>query len=427
MPGSANEFREAVRGFSDELVALQQPIRILDAVAWGDDVAAEFFAAGCRRQPNVDAEYYAPHRPLRFEPEEVRAGFTDLRSRISRGLGGAPVAGLLVERIDEYLRVIDMLDARGTPAFSPIASELYGGIDDGLHPDGPTLADLGVLMDDALTSIDLGTWQPPEEHSYTAETGVDILRDRLAPVCGDELRVIIDDGIVADAAAGGDYIKLRADAMFSARDLRVLEVHEGWVHVATTLNGRHQPWCTFLGKGTPSTTSTQEGLAVFTEITTMSSTPDRLRKVTRRVLAIKMAQEGGTFLDVFRWFVDEGLAEADAWASSVRVFRGSTPTDGPFTKDLVYTRGFLEVYDFMRLAVKRGLIDRLPLLFAGKLAVRELGVLAHLVEEGLLESPSRLPPHVADISALASWMAYSNLLNRIDLNQMETHLGAALD
>lgn len=427
MPASAVEFRETVRSFSDELVALQQPIRVLDAIAWGDDVAAEFFAAGCDRQPSVDADYYATRRPLRFEPDDVRIGLTDLRARISRRLGGAPIAGLLVGRIDEYRRVIDLLAARGTPAFSAIAAELYGGSDDELHPDGPTLANLGALMDDALTSIDLGMWQPPEDHSYTAEAGVDILADRLAAVCGDELRVMIDDGIVADAAAGGDYIKLRADAMFSARDLRVLEVHEGWVHVATTLNGRHQPWCTFLGKGTPSTTSTQEGLAVFTEITTMSSTPDRLRKVTRRVLAIKMAEEGGTFLDVYRWFVDEGLVPADAWASAVRVFRGSTPEGGPFTKDLVYTRGFLEVYDFMRLAVRRGLLERLPLLFAGKLAVREIGVLAQLVDEGLLEPPSRLPPHVADISALASWMAYSNLLNRIDLHQMETHLGTALD
>ncbi|MEO6654204.1 MAG: flavohemoglobin expression-modulating QEGLA motif protein [Ilumatobacteraceae bacterium] len=427
MPESAVKFREEVRAFSDELVALQQPIRVLDAIAWDDDVAAQFFAAGCDRQPAVDADYYVTHRPLRFEPGEVRNGLTDLRRRISQRLGGAPVEGLLVNRVDEYLRVIDLLEARGTPAFSSIASELYGGIDDELHPGGPTLADLGALMDDALTSIDLGMWQPPEDQSYTAEAGVHILGDRLTAVCGDELRVMIDDGIVADAAAGGNYIKLRADAMFSERDLRVLEVHEGWVHVATTLNGRRQPWCTFLGKGTPSTTSTQEGLAVFTEITTMSSTPDRLRKVTRRVLAIKMAAEGGTFLDVYRWFVAEGLAETDSWASTVRVFRGSTPESGPFTKDLVYTRGFLEVYDFMRLAVRRGLLDRLPLLFAGKLAVREVGVLAQLVEEGLLEQPSRLPPHVADISALASWMAYSNLLNRIDLHQMEKHLGSALD
>ena len=158
MPGSAIDFRETVRAFSDELVALQQPIRILDAIAWGDDVAADFFAAGCTRQPDVDAEYYATRRPLRFEPDEVRAGLTELRGRISRQLGAAPIEGLLVARIDEYLRVIDLLEARGTPTFSPIAAELYGGSDDQLHPGGPTLADLGVLMDDALTSIDLGIW-----------------------------------------------------------------------------------------------------------------------------------------------------------------------------------------------------------------------------------------------------------------------------
>ena len=111
MPASAIEFRETVRSFSDELVALQQPIRILDAIAWGDDVASDFFAAGCDRQPDVDAEYYATRRPLRFEPDDVRAGFTDLRVRISRRLGGAPIEGLLVGRIDEYLRVIDLLEA----------------------------------------------------------------------------------------------------------------------------------------------------------------------------------------------------------------------------------------------------------------------------------------------------------------------------
>ena len=129
MVGSAIEFRETVRGFSDELVALQQPIRILDAIAWGDDVAADFFAAGCERQPEVDAEYYAARRPLRFDPDEVRSGLTDLRGRISHRLGEAPVGGLLVGRVDEYLRVIELLEARGTSAFGAIASELYGGVD----------------------------------------------------------------------------------------------------------------------------------------------------------------------------------------------------------------------------------------------------------------------------------------------------------
>ncbi len=420
--------RQQIRALSDQLVTLQQPIRILDAIGWGDDVAARFFEGEQRAQPEIDADYYRTHKPLRFEPAEQREGFESLRSDVSAQLGESPVATLLLGRIKEYLRVIDLLEARGTPQFGTISAELYGAPTDELHPGGPTLAELGTLMTDSLANIDSGAWESPEGNLLDAHASVDVLKARLEGVCGTEqVRVMIDDGIVADAAAGGDYIKLRADAQFSERDLRILEVHEGWVHVVTTLNGRSQPWCTFLGKGTPSTTATQEGLAVFTEITTLSSTPDRLRKVTRRVTAIAMAYDGATFLDVYRWFLGGGMSESDAWSSSVRVFRGSEPTGGPFTKDLSYSRGFLEVYDFMRLAVRRGHVDRLPLLFGGKLAVREMGAIAELVRDGLVVGPQIVPPHVSDLNALASWMAYSNLLNRIDLSQMELHLQSALE
>ncbi len=421
-------YRETIRELSDELVALQGPILILDAIAWDDGVAASFFAAGATKQPHVDADYYRSSRPLRFDPLTTLAAFQDLRMRVLDRLGSEAVGGLLTSRIDEYLQVIAMLESRGTPRFAEIAADLYGRTSDELHVGGPNLASLGARMADSLANIDLGDWEPPDEHTHTAAAGVEILAQRLAGLCGEqEVRVMIDDGIIADAAAGADYIKLRSDATFSDRDLRLLEVHEGWVHVATSLNGRRQPWCTFLGKGTPSITSTQEGLAVFTEVTTLSSTPERVRKVTRRMLAIEMAEQGATFLDVFRWFRDEGLDEGDAWASSVRVFRGSTPDGGPFTKDLAYNRGFLEVYDFMRLAVRRGRLERIPLLFSGKLAIKEIGVLAQLADEGLISPPEILPPNVADVSALASWMAFSNLLNRIDLDEMERHLAPALD
>ncbi len=423
----ARTHAQTLRRLSDELVELQAPIRVLDAIAWSDGVAAEFFAGGGGRQPAVDEGYYRDRRPLRFDPDDLRSGLRSLRRRIESELGEETGGRLLTDRVDAYLRVIDLLEARGTPAFGAISAELYGHLHDRVHPGGPTLSDLGAVMTEALSNIDSGAWEPPEPPTYDARAGVEMLTERLDAVFGSgAVRIIVDDGIVADAAAGGDYIKLREDARFSERDLRILEVHEGWVHVATTLNGRAQPWCTFLAKGTPSTTATQEGLAVFTEITTMSSTPERLRRVTRRMVAIGMAADGATFLDVYRWLLDEGLQPEAAWASSVRVFRGSTPTGPPFTKDLVYSRGFLEVYDFMRLAVRRGLLDRLALLFSGKLAIHELGTISRLAEDGLVTPPAILPPHVRDISALAAWLTYSNLLNRIDLSQMEQHLGAAL-
>ena len=93
---------------------------------------------------------------------------------------------------------------------------------------------------------------------------------------GSHPTVVKDDDIAADAAAGAHVIKLRHDARFSLRELRVLEVHEGWVHVGTTLNGHAQPVCRFLSKGTPSTTITQEGLAVLMEILALASSQRRL-------------------------------------------------------------------------------------------------------------------------------------------------------
>ncbi len=419
---------ETVRALSDELVDIQRPIRILNSVSWTEDVKERFLSDGAKRQPAVDQSFYLDHRPLKFDVSDCDAALRGLDGRVETKLGSHPCAELLRSRIAEYRLVLDMVSARGTADFGRISGELYGRAGDPVYPGGPTLSSLGDIMSEALANIAQGEWEPPQAEEFNAEQSLVILADRLRGMFGadDEITVKVDDGIVADAAAGSDYIKLREDARFTERDLRILEVHEGWVHVATSLNGRRQPICTFLGKGVPSTTVTQEGLAVFTEITTLSSTPDRLRRVTRRMQAITMAEEGATFLDVYRWLQSEGLTADDAWASAVRVYRGSTPNGQPFTKDLVYSRGFLEVYNLIRLAVRRGLLDRIPWLFVGKLSIRELGTITELAEEGLIDAPDYLPPHIADLGALASWMAYSNILNEVDLDIIQHHLEDAL-
>src|SRR6185369_6201715 len=108
-----------------------------------------------------------------------------------------------------------------------------------------------------------------------ARQTVEMLSERLGNYFKDDkaVRVRISDGIVADAAAGSDYLKVRGGARFSPREIRLLDVHEGWVHLGTTLNGQSQPVCTFLSKGPPSSTITQEGLAVLTEILTGAAHP----------------------------------------------------------------------------------------------------------------------------------------------------------
>ncbi len=230
--------------------------------------------------------------------------------------------------------------------------------------------------------------------------------------------VRVSDGIVADAAAGAELIKIRKDALFSERDLKILEVHEGWVHMGSTLNGLQQPICTFLSKGPPSVTLMQEGLAIILEIFHFVSSPLRIKKLTDRVTAIAMAEAGANFLDVFNFFQSQAFSPEDSYKSSVRIFRGSLPDKGPFTKDLVYSKGFILIYNYLRLAVKEGLVDRIPLLFIGKTSLEDQRLLSHLLDEGLIITPPIIPHQFKDLAALSCWMCYSLFLNKLDLEKI---------
>ncbi|MGH7200834.1 MAG: flavohemoglobin expression-modulating QEGLA motif protein [Planctomycetaceae bacterium] len=423
------DYRRTIRELSDRLVEAQRPIRILDAIKWDASVQEAFFKAGCRAQPPVDKAYYEG-RPLSFDPLAKRREFQELEGDIRRRLGQFnPIGGIMRRMCGEYETVVRMLQARGTPEFSALSRQLYGSPHDVFHAGDPTLANLGEMMSEALANIDRHGNGQTEEKTITGEQAVAVLQERLACIFSDSersVRVMLDDGIVSDAAAGVDYIKIRADALFTERDLRILEIHEGWVHVGTTLNGMNQPVCTFLSKGPPSSTVTQEGLAILMEILAFASFPDRIRRLTNRIHAASMAEEGATFLDVFRYFRERDLTDAESYTNAARIFRGSTPADGPFTKDISYSKGFVLSYNFIQLAVRRGRLRRIPLLFCGKTTLEDIRTLAHGVEEGLINPPRFLPPQIADLSALTAWMCYSNFLNRLNLQQIEADYSGML-
>ena len=249
-----------------------------------------------------------------------------------------------------------------------------------------------------------------------------MLSSRLARYFQDTaaVRVQLSDGIVADSAAGSDYIKIKSNRRFTDRQIRQLEVHEGWVHLGTTLNGLNQPVCTFLSKGPPSSTVTQEGLAVITEIFAFASHPGRVRRLTNRIEGVAMAEAGANFLDVYGFFLEEGYDPHECYQHAMRIFRGSLPEGcGPFTKDLCYSKGFVLIFNFIRLAVSKGMASRVPLLFCGKTNLADIKTLSQLVEEGLVAPPRFLPPQFADLHALSAWMCYTNFLNRLSIKRME--------
>ncbi|MDT4790725.1 hypothetical protein FQZ97_231500 [compost metagenome] len=415
-----DDYQKTIRALSDRIVQAQTPIRVLDAVKWDDSVRQGFLKHKGKSMPAVDRAYYES-RPLAFDSAEKKLEFQNIERDITRHLGQFNPVGQIMRRMcKEYRMVIRMLEARGTADFGLISQELYGAASDAFHAGDPTLADLGLMLSDYLNNIaDRGDLKD-EVKNLTAKDAVDLLQSRLGPVFGDDtIRVFESDGIVADAAAGADYIKIRADAMFNERDVRALEVHEGLVHVGTTLNGQNQPICTFLSKGPPSSTVTQEGLAILMEVIAFASYPTRLRRLTNRTRAIHMAEEGADFLDVYHFYREQGYSMEESYASASRAFRGSLPGGLPFTKDLSYLKGFILIYNYIQLAVRKGKLEQIPLLFCGKTTLEDTRTLRQLVDEGLVVPPKYLPPQFRDLNALSAWMCFSNFLNHLSLERIE--------
>jgi len=249
------------------------------------------------------------------------------------------------------------------------------------------------------------------------------LNDRFAAYFSDaSVRVSSDDSIVADAAAGNDYVKVRHGAMFSPRDIDILEVHEGWVHVATSLNGQRQTVARWLAKGPPRTTAVQEGLAALLELFTFRTYPRRARRLNDRLLAVDKAEDGASFLDVLEWFRTEGYDEDECFYATRRVFRGGVLEGGaPFTKDASYCKGIVLNYSFIRSAIQHNRADLIPFLFVGKVAHEDVPILARRVHDGVVKPPHYLPQIFRDLNGLAVWMAYSTFFGSLGGDAISDH------
>jgi uncharacterized protein (TIGR02421 family) len=414
--------QEVIQGLSKRIVEAQHGIRILDQIKWDDTVKKEFFDSKAQKMPSIDVSYYR-ERPLPFDVtekiEEFRAILRDAQNQLGQY---SAITRLIKRQCDEYIRAVQMLAARGTPGFSELSLELYGSPNDVFYAGGPRLSELGALLFDVLTTLDVELKTEADEKCYTPEQAQVILQKSLSSFFhkhSDKVTVMVSDGMVADASAGADKIKLSKQTMFSARELKYLEVHEGWVHVGTTLNGASQPHCFFLSKGSPSCSVIQEGLAVFTEVISFSSNPARMKKITNRVIALDKVMHGANFIDIYRYFLECSLNEDESYNNTARIFRGSTAQGGPFTKDLSYAKGFALTYNFIRFAISQHRVDAIPLLFLGKLVLDDLPLLSELTKDGLLTPPEYLPPQFRDMCGLSAWLSFSLFLNKFDLNEMQ--------
>ncbi|QIR15725.1 flavohemoglobin expression-modulating QEGLA motif protein [Shewanella aestuarii] len=416
-------YQQDIRRFSDELIRIQAPIKILDTIKWPRHVEDHFLSQQTKSLPKIEANFY-DNVPLSFNTDNTQQELKQLRTAIIKRLGKQDKLGkILIANVEQYLIVIDMLNNRGKPTFGKLSQELYGSASHKLHGDRNTLRQLGDRLSHIFSLPAARHMSKQHPKIITAPQAVDHLSQRLVNYFhDDQIHVKLSDGIVSDAAVGGDTVKINTRAMFSESDMNVYEVHEGWVHVGTTLNGRAQPHATWLSVGSPRVTASQEGLAVLMEMLTLSSNPGRARRISDRVSAVDMAEQGADFIEVYRYFRNQHLSSKDSYRVTQRVFRGGMVQGGSFfTKDISYVRGYVENINFIRSAISSGLPELIPMLFLGKLAIEDIPVLFEAYQNGLIAQPKYLPPMFKDISGLYAWFGFASGIGNIDLKGVQRH------
>ena len=416
-------YKEKIKRLSLRIVDVQKPIRILESIKWDPAVESELKKGRYRHMPKVGPDYYEK-LGMGFDPKKKLEDLEEISKDIQSSLGDQDDIGNLLKKItDQYVDVVHMLEGRGTKKFWEYSRRLYGSPKDSFFSDHNTIHDLGKVLYSIFGKIDDGALGMDYPDTLDAQAVVTTLNERFSSYFPDSsVGARISDGILADASAGGDVVKIKEGSKFSTRDVDILEVHEGWVHVGTTQNGNQQHVAKWLSKGPPRCSATQEGLAVIMEIFTFRSYPRRARQINDRILGIDKAEDGANVLELIEFYRTEGYSEEDSVSNAKRVFRGGIIGGGaPFTKDISYCRGFIENYNFMRAAIRAGKPHLLPFLFAGKLHVDDVPLLYQKYKEGIIDAPRYLPPQFKDLNGLSVWMGFSSFLNMIDLKRIQEH------
>jgi len=165
-------------------------------------------------------------------------------------------------------------------------------------------------------------------------------------------------------------------AEFNLNDISLLSQHELGVHMLTTMNAIKQP-LKFLQLGTPKNIETQEGLAVLAECLTGNVHINRLKDLAFRVIAVNLMVRGNGFKDIFEYLMDEHTFNREkAFNLTARVMRG-----GGFTKDYVYLKGFIKVYNHY---IEGKSVEDLLI---GKTSLEYIDLLNELINRGHLLKP----------------------------------------
>lgn len=394
------------------LVEAVRGIRLLQTVSWPAHVQEEFLDGWRRGQAKL---------PLIEYP---RLDFAAVRSELDAIRLAAdpdhPLGQYLQRTAESWATATRLLESLGSASVTDHSVQLYGRPGDVLPGGEATNLDAARHFIALADELDQDLHSDESDFHIPAAT----LRDELQAELDrffvhHKVSVELDPELIAKAAAGPTRIRLRGGHAFSDYDRHQLLEHEAFVHSLTALNGREQPVLKSLARTSPRITATQEGLATFAELITGAIDIERMKRISLRILAIDMALRGADFMQVFRFFLDEGQTPSDSFASAQRIYRG-VPLTGKaaFTKDSVYLTGLIGVHTFFRWTLKHRRIRLTRLLFAGKMTLQDVLAFELLFDDGTLAEPLYVPPWVQRAQGMAGMLAFSLFANRIRLDRV---------
>lgn len=404
----------------DRTLDAERKTRVLETLAWPREVEHAFFAAHAERLP-------APRYEVDRDALNARIASLDaLEATLPEG----DVIGYWLRGVVASLRDANRLMlALGTTEFYRVSRALYGSARTRFRGDSERNLDLAEHLIERLDDHPGDAARDDDAVPLSADELVQYLTSRAREeLPAMSLQIGLDPGITAKVIAGANRVRVRPDARFSVDEAEGLWHHEVETHCLSAQNGAAQSACRFLRSGGPRATRTQEGLAVFAELHHHCLTTARMRRLAERVRLVAMAEDGASFIDLYRYLLGMGAEPREAYFDAQRICRGGRVEGGaPFTKDATYLAGLVDVHAFLAVTVRGGLRDELELLVAGRITLDDLEPLVLLQQLGILTRPRFLPRWIRRWNSLLPDFAFRAFLDEVTLRPVETHFASLLE
>lgn len=407
-----NKFDERLIALDSELVSIIKDFFLLPSLTWSKETMHDFLTNQEKGNTTLPKVTYA-----KIDNGNTLKKLSAFLDKL--GKENSPAINFLRDTAQSYIYSGSIIKGVGTDDVSRFSKKLYGSPKDKISGYKRRNVDIARYL--LRVVRDYQNLLTEDPLIYSADELAKLLLQRITtyiPADKSPIAVTVDDQITARATAGPNYVKIRKGASFSQNDLNQLFHHEVMIHTLTYINGRSQPFLKTLGYNSPRTTATQEGLAVFAEYISLSIELVRMKRIALRIIAIDKAERGADFIDLFRYFIENGQNNEESYYSAMRIFRGGKPEGGiVFYKDNVYLKGLIEVGSFLKHAMHKGFVHDISLLFCGKLTTNDVLLLKPLYKSGHIVDPAYMPSWAKNSSELATHLALNDLAERFGMRR----------